>query len=191
MLNLRKIAVTGGLASGKSTVCRILKSCGACVVDSDKIVHQLLSSDTALTQQVIDLLGTEIVVGNQIDRKQIAKIVFSNPQKLKKLEALLHPAVKREIVKQYEAVKNNAAYKLFVAEVPLLYEAKMEDFFDTVIAVIADKPFAEKTHSQERIARQEHPEIKAKKADFTLVNNGDLKSLENATLKLVKQLEEK
>lgn len=191
MLNLRKIAVTGGLASGKSTVCRILKSCGAYVVDSDKIVHQLLSSDTALTQQVIDLLGTEIVVGNQIDRKQIAKIVFSNPQKLKKLEALLHPAVKREIEKQYAAVKNNAAYKFFVAEVPLLYEAKMEDFFDTVIAVIADKPFAEKTHSQERIARQEHPEIKARKADFTLVNNGDLKTLENATLKLVKQLEEK
>lgn len=191
MLSLRKIAVTGGLASGKSTVCRILKGCGAYVVDSDKIVHQLLSSNTTLTQQVIDLLGTEIVVGNQIDRKQIAKIVFSNQKKLQRLEALLHPIVRREIEKQYEAVKNNAVYKFFVAEVPLLYEAKMEDFFDMVIAVTSDKPFAEKTHTQERIARQEHPEIKAKKADFILVNNGDLKALENATLKLVKQLEEK
>ena len=73
---MKKVAVTGGVASGKSVVCQFFKECGAYVVDADAIVHRLLSSDTAIKEQIIHLLGTEIVVGTQIDRKKLAEIVL-------------------------------------------------------------------------------------------------------------------
>lgn len=192
MLILRKIAVTGGLASGKSTVCRFLKECGGYVVDADAVVHRLLSPETSVGQQVISLLGLTIVVGNRIDRKKIAQLVFSNREKLHGLEAILHPAVKEEIETEYNQVKKNSSYSFFVAEIPLLYEAKMEKFFDTVIAVVSDPALAKNRFSgtdfEERIARQETTEAKAIKADFTLVNNGDVAALKQAVFKLASQL---
>jgi len=195
VLSLRKIAVTGGLSSGKSTVCRFLKECGGFIVDSDVIVHQLLSPDTAVGQRVIGLLGLTVVTGNQIDRKKIAKLVFSNPEKLRALETILHPAVKEEIEAQYIQVKNNPAYTFFVAEIPLLYEAKMEKFFDTVIAVVSDTVIAKKRFKgedfDERMSRQESQTKKAAKANFTLVNNGDLAALKQAVFKLASQLKGK
>ena len=66
MLKLKKIAVTGGLAAGKTTVCQIFKELGAYVVSADEIVHQLLSPDTAVGQQVVSLLGSDIVSGQII-----------------------------------------------------------------------------------------------------------------------------
>lgn len=195
---MRKIAVTGGLASGKTTVCRFLKECGGYVVDSDAIVHRLLSSDatpdTEIGRQVISLLGLTIVVENRIDRKKIAKLVFSDREKLHALEAILHPAVKKEIETEYNHVKNNPAYSFFVAEIPLLYEAKMESFFDTVIAVVSDTEVAKKRFQgddfDKRMSRQEPTEKKAIKANFTLVNNGDLTALKQAVFKLASQLKE-
>ena len=81
MLNLRKIAITRSLAAGKSTVGRILQEFGAYVVDADEIVHSLLSPNTQIGQKVIELLGSDIVAGNQLDRKKISEIVFSDPNK--------------------------------------------------------------------------------------------------------------
>jgi dephospho-CoA kinase len=78
VLTLKKVAVTGGLSSGKSSVCKILKECGAYVVNSDDIVHQLLDPHTAIGQQIIELLGAGVVVDGQFDRKKIAQAVFEN-----------------------------------------------------------------------------------------------------------------
>jgi dephospho-CoA kinase len=185
VLNLRKIAITGTVASGKSTVSRILQEYGAYVVDADEIVHSLLSSNTPTREKVIELLGPEIVVAgptSQIDRRKISEIVFSDFEKLKSLEKILHPAVKQEIDRRFNYVKNNPTYKMFVAEVPLLYEAGMEKDFDTVIAVISDKAVAQKRYTAEqfdqRWARQDKD--KAAKADFVITNNGDLNMLKSS-----------
>jgi dephospho-CoA kinase len=169
MLKFRKIAVTGGLSCGKSSVCRFLKELGACVVSSDDIVHQLLSSDTNLGQKIIQLLGNDIVVDQKIDRSRIAQKVFQDPNLLQALEEILHPAVYKEIEKEYQALftssgsisdalvfdkgiapaiseKKNEVNKvknlqppLFFAEVPLLFESKGEKNFDCTIVVMANK----------------------------------------------------
>jgi len=190
---LRKVAITGSLAAGKSTVGRILQEYGAYVVDADEIVHTLLSPNTPIGQKVIELLGSEIIAGNQIDRKKISEIVFSDQQKLRNLEKILHPAVKQEIDRRFDRVKNNPSYKFFVAEVPLLYEAGMQQDFDAVIAVVIDEEtaksrFPKDGHFAERQARQ-HPSIdKASRADFVVTNNGDLNVLKSSIATIVDRL---
>ena len=176
MLNLRKIAVTGGLSSGKSTVCRLLAEKGAYIVDTDKIVHSLLLSDPKIREQVVSLLGSSIVVDDKIDRKAIADKVFSHPETLKSLELILHPAVFHELELQYQNEKDNPKYNLFVAEVPLLYETESTKLFDFIIVVLSEKELCIdrfiKNHKgsnqsfNQRMQRQMQPSQKAAKAQY-------------------------
>lgn len=195
MLTLKKIAVTGGLATGKSTVCELLRKQGAYVVNADAIVHELLKPESVVYQQVIQLLGPDIFTGNQIDRAKISNIVFSNPTKLKALESILHPAVRQEIKRQFEAVKTMPSYYWFVAEVPLLYEAHMEDDFDLVVAVVSDKEIARKralsTDEFDRRSRlQLSQTAKEKRADYVIANNGNLQQLQHDVAYFIRSLNE-
>ena len=97
MLKLKKIAITGGLSAGKTTVCQLFKECGAYVMSADEIVHRLLSPHTRIGQQVIALLGSDILSGAEIDRKKVSEKVFPYPDKLRALERIIHPAVFDEI----------------------------------------------------------------------------------------------
>lgn len=198
MLTLKKIAVTGPLASGKSTVCHFLKELGAYIVSADAIIHQLLSYDVSVKQDVIQLLGPDILTKNQIDRKKIAKIVFSDPIKLKKLEKILHTKAFKEIVNQYEQIKNNPSYIFFVAEIPLLYETGMERLFDKVITVKIDKSVALSRYTKAtglgeqdfntRMSYQQNPSQKEQQADFVIVNNGDYATLKTQVASILQQL---
>lgn len=198
MLNLRKVAVTGGLSCGKSSVCRFFKKFGAFVVNADEIVHRLLSPETNLGQRVIQLIGSDIIINNQIDRSKIAQKVFNQPSLLHALEQILHPAVQEEIEKQYEQANQEKTGKLFVAEIPLLYEAGMEGFYDAVITVAAD-PMISKERFQKttgksaeefekRSKQQMQINEKAQKADYVIINNGSLQELEDKTKKLMNLL---
>lgn len=190
---MRKIAVTGGLATGKSTLCGLLKDFGAYVISADEIVRQLLTTENPVSLQVIKLLGPVIITNNKIDRKKISNIVFSNPLQLKSLESILHPAVRHEINQCFETVKNNKNYRFFVAEVPLLYEARMEDDFDTVIAVeTSEKTAKERLANGDEFERRSRfqlpPAAKSAKATYTIKNDGDLLTLKAQVAALIPQL---
>ena len=199
MLKLRKVAVTGGLSCGKSSVCLILKELGAYVVSADKIVHQLLSSDAKLIQKVVHLLGPEILVNGAIDRTRIANIVFHNLELLIALEELVHPAVYKEIDRIYQMQQNlPKPPPLFVVENPMLFESKENGDFDRTIAVVADlenccKRFMEKTGYDQtefnhRMARQLPNNEKASRADYVIYNNGSLADLQQTTKDLYQEL---
>jgi dephospho-CoA kinase len=200
MLKIKKIAVTGGLAAGKTTVCQLFKEFGAYVVNADEIVHQLLSPGTAVGQQVVSLLGSDIISGQGLDRKKIAAKVFSQPDLLLALEEIIHPAVFDEIEQKYQQIEREKKYSLFLAEIPLLYETEGEGRFDAVISVLADpalcrKRFMQQTREpvqefEKRMTRQIEPILKANKAHYTIENNGDLEELKIKIKTLYFQLTE-
>ncbi len=173
-----KVAVTGGLASGKSTVCRLFQEAGATVVDSDEIVHRLLSSNPQCIKAVIELLGEDICTDGTIDRKKIADHVFTDQKKLRQLEQILHPAVLEEIERIYAKTRPG----LFIAEVPLLFESGYEKFFHKTIAVVCDEAnaiahYRNRTDFQRRMAHQFSGEEKAKRADYIIFNQGTMEEL--------------
>lgn len=197
MLILKKIAITGGLSSGKSSVCRFFKELGAYVVSADEIVHQLLSSETDIARQVTTLLGDDIAVDGQIDRSRIAGKVFRNAELLQGLERILHPAVREKTLEHYrKAVAEGAS--LFIAEIPLLFETGGEEDYDYTISVIADPELSVnrfhaftglgKEEYQRRMARQLSPQEKCTKADFVIHNNGSLADLKQAVVDIYHQI---
>jgi dephospho-CoA kinase len=198
VLILIKIAVTGGLSSGKTSVCRILANLGAYVVSADEIVHKLLSPNTVIADQVVSLIGSDIIINGQLDRKKIAEKIFSHPEKLQALEKILHPAVQDEVEHLYEQIKDSKQYQLFVAEIPLLYESESEKFYDAVVAVLADPASCKERFTQStqypqeeydrRMQRQLPPEQKAARADYVIPNNGSLEELKDNVIKLTQEL---
>lgn len=198
MLECRKVAVTGSLSCGKSTVCRYLKELGADCLDADVIVHQLLLPQSPIGEKVRELLGDDCVIDEQFDRKTMANKVFNNPTLLSSLEKIVHPAVKREIEAHFQKCQINGK-KLFVAEVPLLFEAGWNEDFDHVITVYADPKICldhflkqdqdrTKEEFEKRMARQLDPEEKRRRADFVLINENHPHSLREKVNQLFPKL---
>jgi len=197
MLKLRKIAITGGVASGKTSVCRFFQELGAFAVNSDAIVHELLSSSTDLGREIIREFGPSILQDGKIDRRLIAKMAFENPKELEKLEKLLHPAVLQRIEDLYEMARGKGTFTLFVVEIPLLFEIKGESFYDSVVTVLADEEMARKRFQKQgfnpeeydrRMRRQLTPKQKAIQSQFIIHNNGSLDDLKKEVEKLNQKL---
>lgn len=177
-----RLAIVGNIASGKSTVEDLIKSYGYKVFDTDKIAHQILENN----QKVKEVFGTD-------DRKKIAKIVFSDSKKLKILEAIIHPEVKKEILKIFELKEDF----IFIS-VPQLFEANFEALFDKIIFISADENLRlerlmkrnnlSKEDAQKRISAQMNEKEKISKSDFVIYNNESFDELEKEVNVILKSL---
>ena len=126
-----KIAITGNIAAGKSTVENILKEKGFSVFDTDLIAHGILTD----SEVVVKLFkGFDVYTDGKIDRQKVASIVFNDAQMLKQLEAIIHPLVREELLRIFAK-----DYKIVFVSVPQLFEAGFNQMFDKIIYITADK----------------------------------------------------
>lgn len=181
-----KLAITGQIAAGKSLVEEFFLQEGAIVLDTDKVTHDLLANNTSVITKVQELFGTT-------DRRQLGEIVFSDKQKLKQLENIIHPEIKRVVEAFFEENKDQ---KLVVVSVPLLYEAKMETMFDFVVMVTADEDIRQQRLMTTRNLSREQALIRIKaripliKGDFIIENNETIANLHQKVKNIFRQIQE-
>lgn len=179
------IGLTGGIGTGKTTVARILKELGLTVISADEIGHQLLEPGTEVYEQVKKFFGPEVLdEAGRIDRQTLGRLVFRDPEKRRRLNDLMHPAIIARIKAEVERLKQ--AGKDVVVEAPLLFEAglaaKAATGFDE-IWVVAASPAVQLARVQarnglgadearRRIDAQMPLEEKIARAEVTVYNDG-------------------
>ena len=133
---MRKIAITGGIASGKSKLTNFLKSKGEVVIDLDEISHTLTDSDEDTINEIAKIFGDDIKrQSGGIDRKLLASKIFSNSESKKQLEEILHPRIRQVMMNEIDSVEKENVF----VEVQLLAEKNMGSLFDHIIIVSASK----------------------------------------------------
>jgi len=196
---LKKIAVTGSIASGKSTVCQLFASWGSYTVSADDLVVQAFSSHTSIGKEVCQIFGDDVVEGERIVRSRLAQKIVRAPDLLTKLEAICHPYVNDEIQKIYRTICYETKYSLFVAEIPLLFESKFPlwPWFDVTIIVICDEKKARKRYIDKKdneeffsflSSRLLPTEEKTKRATYTIENNDSLIDLESSSKRIFEKI---
>jgi len=193
-----KIAVTGGIGSGKSTFCDYLSSKGFPLLKADDISKEILASDAEVKKKIIKAFGEGSFKDGKPNKIYLAEKVFSNPANVIKINSVLHP----KVIKKTEELLSELSEKnkLIFVEAALIYEADMEDLFDYVVLVTADEKirmerktkldnFSEKTFV-ERNQNQIPDEEKKKRADFIFENNTGVDELKAKADLLIKILNE-
>jgi dephospho-CoA kinase len=190
------VGLTGGLGAGKSEALRALGELGAATLSTDAVVHELLGSE-ALRDVVVARLGDEVARDGALDRSLIAERVFGDEEARGWLEGELWPRVGQRVAEWKQEVDAlDPAPRAAVVEVPLLFESGMEPVFDATIAVIADEDVrAERAGARghasvdERTGRQLSQEEKARRADYTVRNDGTLEELREELSRVVARLD--
>lgn len=179
---LYRIGLTGGIASGKSTVSAMLRQMGAVVIDTDWIAHEITAPGSGALMEMSRRYGTDIVKEDgSLRRDAVGKIVFSDPVEKKWLEALLHPLIRAEAEKQAQAAFE-AGQRVVVLDVPLLFESGWNGKVDEIWTVYTPQAIQEVrlqrrdgyTDSEiaDRLASQWPIDEKAKRADVVIDNTG-------------------
>ena len=175
------LGITGSFGSGKTTVANIFKKYGFEVINADELYHGIYNKNKALRNKIKKEFGT-------LDRNKIKKIVFNDYKKLKKLNNITHPIIIKEIKKEIDKIKKYNKEARIIVDVPLLFEAKMQDMFDKIIVVKC----AEKTQIKRLLKKKKYSKVeikhildsqmplkeKVKKADFVVDNSRSPKDAE-------------
>jgi len=191
------VGLTGGMGAGKSEALRALERLGAATLSSDAVVHELYESDE-VRDLLVERLGPGVAPGGRVDRGLVAEAVFADPELRAWLEGIIWPRVGARIAEwRAELERRPQPPRAAVVEVPLLFESGMEAVFDHTIAVVADDEIrlrrtAERDHAAlaEREARQLSQEEKARRADFTVRNDGTISELEEELSRVLASIDE-
>jgi dephospho-CoA kinase len=178
------IGLSGAIASGKSEALAALGRLGAATLSTDAVAHELLDEPATL-ERLVERWGPEVGPEGRVDRERVAAIVFNDPAELRWMESVVHPLVGERVVAWRSEL--GAGHDLAVVEVPLLFEAGMESFFDATLVVVAgDERRAEWAKARGtgevdgRSGRQLTESEKAARATFVVANDGTLDDLEAA-----------
>lgn len=187
------IGLTGGIASGKSTVSAILKKVGAYIIDIDKIAYDITLPQQPAWHEIIDCFGKDILMSDgHIDRKRLGEIVFKDEILRRKLEEITHPKIKRRLHDEIKTAQNEGC-KLVVLDVPLLIEVGWSKIANEIWVVYVDDAEQLKRlklrnglttdQALDRIRSQMNLRDKIKYADVIIDNNSSIKETESQVIK--------
>ncbi|MGQ9467715.1 MAG: dephospho-CoA kinase [Anaerolineae bacterium] len=175
------IGLTGNIATGKSTVARMMRDLGATVIDADQVAHEVMRAGTPVHQAVVETFGPQVLrPDGEIDRARLGAIVFSDPQALAQLEAIVHPAVLEEVARRIAA----APTPVVVVEAIKLIESGMAEAFDAlwvttcpveeqVRRLMADRGLS-RPDAERRVYAQPPQEAKIARAAVVISTDGSL-----------------
>ncbi|MDR0126593.1 dephospho-CoA kinase [Bacillus zhangzhouensis] len=178
------IGLTGGIASGKSTVSQMIKEQGIRVVDADVIAKEAVVKGTPALRQIVQTFGEDVLLPNgELNRQQLGALIFSDEEKRKQLNAIVHPEVRKEMLKQRDEGINHQE-TFVVLDIPLLFESQLESLVDRIIVVyttpelqlsrLMSRNDLSEEEALNRIHSQQPLEEKCQKADRVIENTKDL-----------------
>jgi dephospho-CoA kinase len=188
----RFVGLTGGIGAGKSEALAAFERLGAATLSTDRVAHDLLDDDD-VRAALLERWGDDIARGGSIDRDRVSEIVFNDAGELGWLESVTHPRVGAHVLEWRQSLDPDVP--VAVVEVPLLFEAAMEDAFDATVAVIADDGLRDNRLRERgqgglegREARQLDQAEKAGRADHVIRNDASLEELESEVKRVIEQL---
>jgi dephospho-CoA kinase len=181
------VGLTGNIASGKSTVATMLADRGATIIDADELARQAVEPGSEALRAIVERWGAAMLTADgTLDRAALRQIVFNDPEQLEALNRIIHPEVER--LRAAAVVEARArGDRIVVCDIPLLFEKKMVDQFDTVVLVDASRPVRlervvtqrglSATEAMAMIAAQMPSELKRARADLVIHNGGTREQL--------------
>jgi dephospho-CoA kinase len=181
-----RVALTGGIGSGKSLVGEILEELGALVIDSDQLAREVIERGSPGYEEVVTAFGDSILSEGQIDRSKLAAVVFNESDLRKKLESIIHPLVREAAEKLARKLPSGA---ISINQIPLLVESDGAKRFDYVVTVSADEEIRRERlrlrglkdyEITQRIAAQVSDSQREKIANYIIRNDGSIDELTRA-----------
>jgi dephospho-CoA kinase len=180
------VGLTGGIGSGKSTISSLLEGKGAVIIDADAIVREVQLPGSAVLAELAEKFGSEVLAADgSLDRQAVANIVFTDPDALKALNAIVHPAVGKEMNRRM--IEQRSTDHVVVLDIPLLTENPREGLQGKIVVDVPVEVQVERlvkyrgfdeADARARISRQATREQRLATADFVVDNSGDLADLQ-------------
>ena len=186
-----RVALTGGIGSGKSLVGEILEELGALVIDSDQLAREVIERGSPGYEEVVTAFGDSILSEGQIDRSKLAAVVFNESDLRKKLESIIHPLVREAAEKLARKLPSGA---ILINQIPLLVESEGAKRFDYVVTVSADEEIRRERlrlrglrdyEITQRMAAQVSDSEREKIANYIIRNDGSIDELTQAVEELM------
>jgi len=183
------IGLTGGIATGKSTVAKLLTERGAILIDLDRIAREVVEPGQPSLLAIAERFGqTVLQADGTLDRKKLGSIVFADEAMRKALEAIIHPAIRTVMKERMVYHESNTPHKLIVVDVPLLYESDLEAYFEQIMVVyvprsdqlkrLIERDKLTNEEAMSRLEAQMDIEVKKQRADILIDNSGSLADTE-------------
>jgi dephospho-CoA kinase len=181
---VKRVGLTGGMATGKTTVAQFFVACGAALIDADAIVHDLYAHDHTLIAAIRSAFGCNVIAGDgTLDRRALGAVIFPDPSARKTLEDIVHPAVRAAI--EAEATRlSGSDTKVVIYDIPLLFESGRDWHFDMIIVVtceearqiarLCSRSGCDEATARQRIAMQLPQAEKISRADLCISTDGSL-----------------
>jgi dephospho-CoA kinase len=196
---VKLIGLTGGIASGKSTVAKILQQLGAAIINADFLSREVVEPGQPAWHEIVAAFGRDVLQPDQtLDRQKLRTLIFNNPAARKRLEAIIHPRV-RALAEQRIREHTATGFAVIVYEVPLLFEANIHEWLRPVILVACDvdtqrrrveqRDRLDAATAQKHIDAQMSLEEKRRLADYVIENDGSFEDLERQVREVLEKIQ--